>query len=175
MIPPALSKSQRQERELLIAAMKQMGLTNALVEAFRRALLEPRVNRSYVFPEKKHRLPPLRSDQSLKEWKREADEYLQKVRDEELRIALLLTGVDAPPIAGLLITRGPGKTGRNASTDERYKWAAHSLLFRLLSGRPSWKEIAGEAEVSTVSKAATEILRRAGLDQVRRRPRPNRK
>jgi hypothetical protein len=181
LIRPALSASERQERELLIAAMQRLDLPDESVNGFRKTLLEPLVNRAYIFLPKKHKLPPLRSDQSLEEWKREADEYLRKeVRDKELGIALQVTGWDAPPIAGLAIKRrGQGGKGRNVSTEKRYEAAALRLLVVLEWHNLSWNDIARryrpceserelDAAVSAVKKAAKQILRRAGIDQARR-------
>lgn len=66
-------------------------------------------------------------------------------------------GVDQeiPPIRR---SRGPGKTERNVTIQDRYKWAALRLT------RLPWKEIAArcQADTSTVTKAASSVLFTAG-------------
>jgi hypothetical protein len=168
-----LSKTQRQERERLVAAIARLRLPELkeypdLPELARKAILQGRVYRSYSFTQP-FWLPKFRiTEQSKEEWEREADELYLKYRVEEWRKCHVYLSVDEP-VAELRKRRGSGKTGRNASTDERYEWAALRWLGL------SWKSIAGlclpcrskralTAAVSTVEKAATEILRSAGFE-----------
>jgi len=105
--------------------------------------------------------PPVydRLAQSIEEWKKVADAAWERLRDHFVRQRRYWeqVGVDEkiPPATK---TRGPGKTGRYAKIEDRYKWAA--LRLRGLA----WKEIAAQspADISTVTKAATQVLRAAG-------------
>ena len=95
--------------------------------------------------------------QSIEQWKSRADaawrqhrnRFVAQQQEAEKR------GIDEkiPPPRR---TRGPGRANRNANIDERYKWAGRRLL------GSEWKEIANGEDVSTVRKAASQVLRSAG-------------
>jgi hypothetical protein len=95
--------------------------------------------------------------QTPEQWRKSADAAWKTYRSAQLiRMRYWADhGLDA---RGPMNLRGPGKTERNHRIEDRAEWAA-----RRLSG-DSWKEIAAVtgADVSTVMKAASEILRTAG-------------
>jgi hypothetical protein len=87
------------------------------------------------------------------EWRRYTEKRTQAWRTMEE------SGVDQE-IAEAKRKRGPGAKQRNASIDRRDEWAAWRLC------GDSWKEIAAryQRQQSAVTKAASEVLRTAGLD-----------
>lgn len=96
---------------------------------------------------------------SIAQWKKLADAAWEQHREGFLqrRQQWMDLGVDQeiPPIRR---SRGPGKTERNVTIQDRYKWAALRLT------RLPWKEIAArcQADTSTVTKAASSVLFTAG-------------
>jgi hypothetical protein len=95
--------------------------------------------------------------QSIDEWKNSADAAWEQHRNRIIaqQQAAEERGIDEK-IPTLKRIRGQGKTNHNANIEERYKWAAR----RLLGG--GWKEIAEDADESTVRKAASQVLHTAG-------------
>jgi hypothetical protein len=105
------------------------------------------------------------ANQSIEEWKKQADAAWLQHRDQFVRECQLWEDVGLnekiPPPRK---ERGPGAKGRNANIRDRYKWAALRL-----SGR-AWSDIAGQfdrVDESPVAKAASRVLYEAGWGPTR--------
>jgi hypothetical protein len=168
------SKAERQERERLVAAIDRLRLRlpdlekhHHLAELAYKELLHRRVDRSWIFV-RKFELPSFHiSQQTTEEYRREALKQFQKFLDDQMNKYWWCINVDAP-VAEPRKRRGPGRTGRNAATNARFEWAVlrwFGLSWECIAGLyrlcKSQKELM--AAVSTIEKAATEILRTTRL------------
>ena len=136
-----------------------------LVELCRKALLQGRVHKTWIF--QRFQLPNY-SGQPEAEWQREKDAKFTKFCDSQLAKLRLSQWFDGDTMVNPVARRGPGGKARNANPDDRYEWAALRWLGF------SWKSIAGlyrpcssgqklMAAASAIEKAANKILRGARL------------
>jgi hypothetical protein len=109
-------------------------------------------------------------------WKRFLDKQVADLHAWKLTDERIAGG----PIAEPKRRRGPGKTGRTSSFEDRCKWAAERLLGR------EWDDIAvqylkpqSDRELqnaaATVRQGATDLLRTARLDEFTRKAKPRKR
>jgi hypothetical protein len=167
----ALTKSGREARSEIIAALKRLGIPSEtwlpLVGP------EPNLGHRKWIPNQHNRfIPPKweQLEQSPEEWKTLADAAWHKHRDSLMAQwqSMAVKGLDEPTQARKNRRRS-GKPGRNAGFEQRYEWAALRLT------GVEWKQIAFQYCVNSpetqlgafedvVRKGATKLLRLAGLD-----------
>ena len=103
--------------------------------------------------------PPFdKLNQSPEDWRKDADAAWEKHRNSFLKVCVywIDAGVDeAIPAARRM--RGVGEKARNASTDQRFEWAARRLI------GSEWPDIAGSVfKADQVRKTTAKVLRDAG-------------
>lgn len=183
--PRPFSKNEREVRALILAALEILPACDlALLEQLRKA--EPFTFHSmFLFPEPfQFSCPDFhRYEESIEEWSARTDAELQRAWQQALAEHVeTLHGwkrwdedIDGLTIAEPKRRRGPGKTGRTSSFEDRCKWAAERILGR------GWKEIAGQYlpdrqnAAATVRQGATELLRTAHLDEFIRKLKPTKR
>lgn len=173
-----LSKHALDERRAVRGALLRLGWSsdptlcsswNDIVDRIFQLDGEPVLLQQTCLPDRPFWLPPRRRyEQSQDEYKALSDVEFRKYRDRQLAI---WDGMNADnPVPPARRHRGPGKTRRNATLENRYEWAALALIGRTPLEIATIYQPRRPLEFeSTVRKSIEDTLSLAELDGVRRR------